>query len=410
MERRPNRRVHPSVVRVLTNAGIQLNTQAGSGKGSFKSLDRGLKNFLRSSNLPGLEYRLRVAGFNSLNDLAEADENLLCAHGFTPIMARRLLQALEEYVLRQLNKIEEKQLPFQLVRKGQKINATPTDKMKELPTYGRQNVKRQRAPEKKSTKSSKSTKKGEAASRLKPLMRPVSVVRLMSEDTIPTEPIFPNVSVIPTAEFEIFGTEDDPTERSGSASPALDRHSPVVQQPPPTSDSTAALSMPHVDSRTSQLFQEFLLPNDMIDSSDRRGIGTWEGMKKELKRSQSVPPDYRFFAKKGHTHNYEWGGLVKLTSSYSCPSVLSASVPEVQALLLSLSSSDNVGVLLRTLQRLLVLLKEGGETVGGEVVGGGGIEMVLEVLASMCGHTAAVEACLRILKHLSRQGEEFTAW
>ena len=436
MERRPSKRVHPSVIRVLASTGARLRIPNRT-MGSFKSLDRSLKAFLRTSNLPGLEYRLRVAGFNTLEDLAETDEDILCSHGFTPLMARRLLAALEEYVMKQLYKQEGKQLPFQLVRKGQKIDSTPTDKMKELPTYGKQNVKRQRNPDKKSTKN---VKKGEILSKVRTVKRPVSVVRLMSEETIPTEPVFPNVSVVQEAAFEVLGTEEEDEEerarspnspsfgeRSGSesyiggarpssmAATGL-AHSPLIQRHSPPPESTAqahppgarrgveevALSMPHVDYRASQMFQEFYVP-DQVDAGPQDAA--WEGMKKQLQRSQSIPADFHFFSDKDQAHLCEWG-LVGLFRSYSSPSSLTTSAHGVECLLAELSANDNVDVVLRLLQRLLGVVRDGGVAAGREGVGGGGAEVLLEVLGSLCTHPVAVETILRILKHLTRLGEE----
>ncbi len=186
-------RIHPSVLKVLSdinNAEVPVSQRA---RQSFRSLDRSLKSFLKSSNLPGLEYRLRLAGYNALSDLLDADIEMLCAHGFTPIMARRLLRALEEYVIGSLNQSEEDfPLPFQLVRKGQKINSDPTEKMKAMPTYGKQNVKRQRFIVSPKMAKKRSSSKGNKMKNPNP-KQPVSYVRLMSEDSLPSEPIFPNV-------------------------------------------------------------------------------------------------------------------------------------------------------------------------------------------------------------------------
>lgn len=63
-------------------------------------------------------------------------------------------------------------------------------------------------------------------------------------------------------------------------------------------------------------------------------------------------------------------------------------------------------MLVQLLQRLLSLLKSGGEAVGTEVLKGYGVEVLIELLGSLCTHPTATEAILRILKHLTRQGEE----
>lgn len=401
--------IHPSIFRVLSNTGATRE--------SFKSLDRSLKVFLRSSNLPGLECRLRVAGFNSLEDLAEANEDILCAHGFTPHMAQRLLTALDDYLLRQVDKSEEVLLPFQLVRKGQVIKSSPTDKMKELPTFGKQNVKRQRVSDKKPSKNKKaSVNKG------KPAKQPFSIVRLMSQESIPSEPIFPNVNIQPEQELEVFGTEElgaiMPGEVGGAYSAvgvASAREGGVVitsqssierdpiTTPIPVASShetvtTADRSGMHVGKRSTRMFQEFYMPDEV--DTDARGVVWVEKMEQQLRRSQSVPADYHFFCEAEMCY---WCQPT-LVHSYSSPSSLATPMSEVECLLAELASSHDVGVVLRLLRQLRGLVKGGGVAVGKEVREGGGMEVLLEVLSSLCTNPVAMEITLRTLKYLTRQG------
>jgi len=60
-----------------------------------------MKVFLRASNLPGLEYRLKLAGYRSLGDLLNTDRETLMSKGFTGIMAQQLMNAVAEYINKQ---------------------------------------------------------------------------------------------------------------------------------------------------------------------------------------------------------------------------------------------------------------------------------------------------------------------
>lgn len=77
--------------------------------------------FLRVSNRPRLEYRLRLAGYYTITDFMYADAETLCKKGFTGLMARRLLNALDNYIQRQLE--EPQQLAFHKVCRQQAITA-----------------------------------------------------------------------------------------------------------------------------------------------------------------------------------------------------------------------------------------------------------------------------------------------
>ena len=108
------------------------------------SLDRNMKSFLRTSNLPGLEYRLKLAGYRTFHDLLTADREELEARGFTGIMAQRLVNAVDEYIHRQVYRSEEERLPFRLVRKGQRLQTEPSESMRDNPNYRKPNIKRRK--------------------------------------------------------------------------------------------------------------------------------------------------------------------------------------------------------------------------------------------------------------------------
>lgn len=403
-------RIHPSILKVLANtqASVQL---APSTRQSFKSLDRSLKAFLRASNLPGLEYRLRIAGYNGLSDLLDADVETLCAHGFTPLMAHRLLGALDEYLVRQLDQSEGLPIPFQMVRKGQKINSTPTDKMKALPTFGKRNVKRQRQPD--PPKMAKRRVGPSKGAKVIGQNRPVAYLRLMSEDSLPNEPIFPNVlPQAPGEDEEVWDSNED----EGTASPG-DGEAPVTsggsgmdqELPPqvtsdPTSDPTSE-GRPGLEGRafadtyrhSVPVFQEFSFP-DEVD------VGQFwlssEEMGQRLNRRNSVPADYRFHG------NYvaavqPWQ---LLTRSYSSPSSLANPPSQIESTLNKLCTSQELAVIELSLEWLCSSTRV-SEEARGEVREKDGLEVIVDLLASLCTNPRIVERCFKIIKYLAREGE-----
>ena len=100
---------HGRYTRVAQSNGPQMQTDTGphsslltikrsARRSCYQSVDKSLKVFLRVNNLPGLEYRLHLAGYYTLGDLLSTNVELLCAGGITSLMARRLLNALDEYI------------------------------------------------------------------------------------------------------------------------------------------------------------------------------------------------------------------------------------------------------------------------------------------------------------------------
>ena len=184
---------YTSRLRVARSNGPQLQTDTAphssllaisrkktAKKSSYQSLDKSLKMFLRANNLSGLEYRLRLAGYYSLGDLLSANVELLCAEGITCLMARRLLNAVDDHIHRHVELEEGANQPFKLVRKGQKIPSEPSKQMMALPTYGVPNKKRKRSVD---DGRSEMSKAGAANSGSKSGIS-VSKIRLMSADIL----------------------------------------------------------------------------------------------------------------------------------------------------------------------------------------------------------------------------------
>ena len=184
---------YTSRLRVARSNGPQLQTDTAphssllaisrkktAKKSSYQSLDKSLKMFLRANNLSGLEYRLCLAGYYSLGDLLSANVELLCAEGITCLMARRLLNAVDDHIHRHVELEEGANQPFKLVRKGQKIPSEPSKQMMALPTYGVPNKKRKRSVD---DGRSEMSKAGAANSGSKSGIS-VSKIRLMSADIL----------------------------------------------------------------------------------------------------------------------------------------------------------------------------------------------------------------------------------
>ena len=159
---------------------LAISRKRTAKKSSYQSLDKSLKMFLKANNLPGLEYRLRLAGYYTLGDLLSANVELLCAEGITCLMARRLLNAVDDHIHRHVELEEGANQPFKLVRKGQKIPSEPSKQMMALPTYGVPNKKRKRSVD---DGRSEMSKAGAADSGSKSGIS-VSKIRLMSADIL----------------------------------------------------------------------------------------------------------------------------------------------------------------------------------------------------------------------------------
>lgn len=430
----------PSILKALTSAQPHIRLPHRTRE-SFRSLDRSLKAFLHASNLPGLEYRLRIAGYHKLSDLYDADVNSLCAHGFTQLMAARLLRALNDYILKQMDKSEGLRLPFQMVRKGQKIKSDPTEKMKALPTFGKRNVKRQQRSEgSKPVKHPKKTVTSSKGGKVTTQKRSMPFLRLMSEENLPSEPIFPH-TVPETREGELAFDEDgvfsSAPDDQRAISPFDIGAAPDDQRAISPSDVEAApseglaaelvtmggnetgdplperqhLQVPVVsrkDNRRSlPAFQEFYLPEEV----DAGQFFNFEKTRWKLRRSNSIPADYQFYNSSSSSspsslspppHRfYPWDLKVR---SYSCPPSLTTPPSQIESILAKLSSSQEIPVLLPSLRELCSLLSASMEARE-EVLEKGGIEAIMDLLLFLCTNPQAVEYCLKVIKYLTREGE-----
>ncbi len=389
---------------------------------SFKSLDRGLKAFLRSSNLPGLEYRLKLAGYNSLSDLLGTEVDILCAHGFTPLMARRLLGALDEYLMRQFDRVDRDEairLPFELVRKGQKINSDPTEKMKALPTFGKQNVKRQRFVElpkmaKKRASSAKGTKV------MANQKRPISYVRLMSQEHLPNEPIFPNdvIQEVVETEEEVIGPEA--SNEVFFAAAAIEGVEPEGVEPVPSlgvevEEVTSGPGLAHANvdplpvgsvgmggayRHSVPTFQEFFMPDD-FDFGE-----PWASPEvgRRANRRSSVPADYRFHGSSSTAAPPPLHTWCTLMRSYSCPSSLAVPPSQIESTITQLCTSQELPVLVASLSSLCSLVAGSGP-LREEAREKRGLEVAVDLLISLCTIPRIVELCFKLIKCLTREGE-----
>ena len=78
-----------------------------------------------------------MLGVYTLEDLIVSDESILCRHGFTLLMARRLYNALDEYIM------EPELTPFELLHQNQQPQTNPSTLLRSRENYGKRNIKRQ---------------------------------------------------------------------------------------------------------------------------------------------------------------------------------------------------------------------------------------------------------------------------
>ena len=198
------------------------------------SLDRSMKVFLRASNLPGLEYRLKLAGYRTLADLLNTDQEELEARGFTGIMAQRLMNAVSEYVNKQLYRSEEERLPFRLVRKGQRLQTEPSESMKDNPNFRKRNLKRQKStegPVKKGQSVANIVRREMLAVTKIPTGQTPSAVRLMTEEDLQLQHLLST----PPAETTGEPTEE-PQQDDGQGMLSV-----VVEEAPPLEDDSQGM-------------------------------------------------------------------------------------------------------------------------------------------------------------------------
>lgn len=406
--------LHPSVARVLDRTEEQVLHLRR--RRDFQSLDRSLKSFLRASNLPGLEYRLKLAGYQRLDDLLDTDAEMLVSDGFTRLMAKRLMTALDSYIQRHLDITDGQPSPFQLVRRGhlgQRIKSDPSEEMKALPNYGKRNVKRQSSSE---TVLFRSRKRQSA-----PKQKHTSVVRLMSEEQMPSEPIFPNVIDVRDSVFvgegEESASQGSGSERSSMTSSATNITSSstssglvevgrVVETR--SSSRGGADDAPSIipilnTARSSTMFEEFFLddidtpaslassqsaaaiPSDAEPNSQRRGAAIGEVLPPmrqlslphrrdsigyRLRPTASVPAAlWLSNPLENASPQYPEHTFIPVRA-YSCPPSIASIARPLEAILLVLTSAQDEDSIIVALKQLVSRLRTRGEESDGVREGG----------------------------------------
>ena len=435
----------PSVARVLERA--EEHVLPLQRRRDFQSLDRSLKSFLRASNLPGLEYRLKLAGYHRLDDLLDTDAEKLVSEGFTRLMAMRLVRALDNYIQRHLDITDGQPSPFQLVRRGhmgQKIKSDPSEEMKALPNYGKRNVKRQ--------SSSDNVVFRPGKKRSAPKQKITSVVRLMSEEQMPSEPIFPNVIDVRDS---VFAEEQEGERESQESSSTSERSSITSSATNMTSSSSSGLVeigrvveihssrggeedapaiIPVNTVRSSTMFEEFFL--DDIDTAASTASPQAEAALSESEPSQQQRTGNKELLPQQLSlihHRDSVGYKLRPTSSvpaglwlsnpsestspqypehtyirvraYSCPSSIASMATPLEAILLVLTSADDVDSIISALKRLVSQLRSQGEGDSVKLVEAGVIPALTDVLQETDSSQRVVELCCKVLRLLTREGE-----
>jgi hypothetical protein len=342
-------------------------------------------------------------------------------------MARRLLRALDDYIVQQLDRSEGVKLPFQIVRKGQKIKSDPTEKMKAMPTFGKRNIKRQRSQE--LSKSARKRVNASKAAKVASPKRPISHVRLMSQDNLPSEPIFQYdvFPVVASGDVEEGGVrgEEEESGRGGEetgeaasgrrgeegeggieeggvhlATPEGERTLETEEgprehvDPLPIRASTIASRRAGNSRHSVPVFQEFFVA-DALDNAER-----WMDSRERVKRCTSVPADFHFL---GNT-SAPLRSSCMLVHSYSCPSSLAALPSQIESTLTKLCTSQELPVIVSTLESLASIV-ENSEGQRREVREKGGMEVLVDMLITLCTHPRVVDSCFRLLKYLTRGGK-----
>ena len=430
-----HRPLHPSVARVLD--GVEVNRRK-----DYQSLDRSLKVFLRASNLPGLEYRLKLAGYQTLDDLLDTDAEKLASEGFTRLMAKRLMTALDSYIKRHLDVTGGQPSPFQLVRRGhigQKIQSDPSDEMKALPNFGKRNVKRQSSSEQVAVGYKRKTNP-------KPKQRHSAVVRLMSEEQIPSEPIFPNVIDVRDSVFVEQGEESTSeggssgrssvmtsTTTSSSSSSQMIEIGRVVEIHQSRSGEGAGQEegpavIPIDTSRSSGMFGEFYMDDvdtpstaavsgvdhtqqqndssqqEASDHTHQHGVKNTfhDTVGDKLQRTASIPASFWFASAGGAPPPYPERSYVRVRA-YSCPpSIVSMATLVEEDVLTVLKSAQDIESIATALKRLASQLLH-PQGVGGE--SGEIVKAVVDLLQTEKSNQKMAVLCCKVLKLLAREGE-----
>ena len=337
--------------------------QQAEYKRRLKSLDRSLKAFLRASNLPGLEYRLRLGGFYTVDDLIGVDMVTLGQRGFTALMAKRLITALDDYISRHL---EGPRLPFQVVRRGQQMKLQPTDSMRSMPTFGKRNVKRRTSLQGVAHKPAKPAKPAAVHAPTK--------IRLMTDEMLKMERY-----VLPL---------------SPSPEPAP---APVVPSAPPL---VRGASTP-----TSEIAD-----HNLRYAANMSRFNTAAAFPPEpLRRTASVPSDFRWYGGQiDETDPFYWQ-LHHHVRHYSCPAALvsltTRPLATVQSLLSTVESGLDADAVFSALQQLVLRCKR-SPSHRRRALQLGGVGAVAGALQRMCEYPGTAEEGCRLLKLLTRRGRQ----
>lgn len=382
------------------NSLVPPSRLRGAPRGKYLlSLDRSMKVFLRASNLSGLEYRLKLAGYRTFHDLLNTDRETLEAKGFTGIMAQQLMNAVLEYIRRQVYRSEEEKLPFRLVRKGQRLQTEPSESMKGNPNYQKQNFKRHKSAEEQGKRSHNIA---HVAQRdiSKPSKQAPSKVRLMTKDDLQLQHLLSPPQLVSATPI------DHITESSQSELP-LDGNQKVlgiiVEGPPPLEEPPTLQEPPFLDLDLPPL-EGPLSPDDLHTDSlalEETDFPSNFAFGSKLLKSFSVPADFKVPPEESAISSDDHVGRIR---TYSCPpSFVSLSTTEsrtsISTLLDRVCNAKNVR---EVYHALCVVLQQTKYCNAVEAVKSRALEIVVEVLVKHGEVLRVVEVCCRLIRHLCR--------
>ena len=377
----------------------------GARRKYLLSLDRNMKSFLRASNLPGLEYRLKLAGYHMFDDLLCTDRETLEARGFTGIMAQRLMNAVSEYVSRQVHRSDEERLPFRLVRRGQRLQTEPSESMKDNPNYRKQNVKRQKYADDPAKRTLNVLQRDmPPATKLTSPTPPHVQLRLMSEDDLQLQHL-----LSPPREVSRALTGDSDRDSNGTELPPEDGgrrvlgvivedvHVPSIEEPqlleePPFLD----LDVPLGESLS---LEELSTDSEDMEETD---FSTDLAFGPQISRSFSVPADFKLTLEETATNSKD--RVVTCIRTLSCPPSLAllSTQPHMSigTLIDALGNTHVVSELYRTLRTLLQQTKYPCNAV--EATKNGALVAVVNVLEKHCEVLKVAKVCCQLIQHMCR--------
>ncbi len=373
----------------------------------LKSLDRSLKTFLRLSNLPGLEYRLRMAGYYTVVDLLDASEDTLKARGFTPLMARRLMTALYDYITRHVE--VGPHVRFKMVRQGQKIRQEASEKVKAMPTYGKRNFKRQS-----SLQDNAGSAKGSRPSIL-PAAKTPARVRLMSDEVLNLQHLIqPSSSAEGSHQSSSsqLGQVDGSQTQGSTVGTWIEEESRNVVLNDGGEEGGEGRGGGGGIDFLDQVFRERFSPSsadDILVSPSSVSLLSASSWITYLRRSASIPADFRWTGDQMDIYNEEWF-LHHHVRHYSCPPSLRSPEPhtpsDVESIFVELRGVGDANAIFGTLKQLVQdfrdCLKDGDV---GRMGGKEAVEVILGVMERFCYCPEIIEESLRVIKYLTRGGK-----